>query len=40
MDRFASFTRRITEAPAFEAAIIAIIIIINAILLGLDTSPP
>ncbi len=39
MDRFASFTRRITEAAAFEAAIIAIIII-NAILLGLDTSPP
>ena len=38
MDRFTSLARRITEATAFEAAIIAIIII-NAILLGLDTSP-
>ena len=38
MDKFTSFARRFTEAPAFEAAIIAIIIF-NAILLGMDTSP-
>lgn len=38
MEKFTSFARRFTEAPAFEAAIIAIIII-NAILLGMDTSP-
>ncbi len=38
MDGFTSLTQRMTEAPAFEAAIIAIIIV-NAILPGLDTSP-
>ena len=38
MDKFTSFARRFTEAPAFEAVIIAIIIF-NAILLGMDTSP-
>ena len=38
MDTFTSIARRVTEAPAFEAAIIAIILI-NALLLGLDTFP-
>ena len=38
MDKFTSFARRFTEAPAFEAVIIAIIIF-NAVLLGMDTSP-
>ena len=38
MDKFTSLARRYTEAPAFEAVIITIIII-NALLLGLDTFP-
>ena len=38
MNTFTSLARRVTEAPAFESTIIAIIIV-NAILLGLDTSP-
>ena len=37
MTRFTDMARRLTEAPAFESAIIAIIII-NGILLGLATS--
>ena len=38
MDRFTSIARRLTEGPHFEIAIIAIILI-NALLLGLDTFP-
>ena len=38
LNRITDISRRVTEAPAFEAAIIAIIVI-NAVLLGIGTSP-
>ena len=38
MNRITNISRRVTEAPAFEAVIIAIIVI-NAVLLGVGTSP-
>ena len=38
MNRITHISRRVTEAPAFEAVIIAIIVI-NAVLLGIGTSP-
>ena len=38
MDKLTSLSRRITEAPAFETAIIGIILF-NALLIGLDTFP-
>ena len=38
LDRITLISRRVTEATAFEAAIIAIIVI-NAVLLGVGTSP-
>ena len=38
LNRITDISRRVTEAPAFEAVIIAIIVI-NAVLLGIGTSP-
>lgn len=38
MNKVIALSRRITEAPAFDAAIVAIIIL-NAVLLGFGTSP-
>ena len=38
MNRITDISRRVTEAAAFEAAIIAVIVI-NAVMLGLGTSP-